>query len=58
MLTIQMFRIFDKLWKKENLDLQLNPYRVIATGGETGMVEVVTRSNTISKIQKQIGGVC
>lgn len=56
MLTLQMFRIFDKLWKKETLDLMLNPYRVIATGGETGMVEVVTKSNTISAIQKDYGG--
>eukprot|EP01127_Copromyxa_protea_P008788 TRINITY_DN2020_c0_g1_i6.p1 TRINITY_DN2020_c0_g1~~TRINITY_DN2020_c0_g1_i6.p1 ORF type:complete len:638 (-),score=92.32 TRINITY_DN2020_c0_g1_i6:16-1929(-) len=56
MLTLQMFRIMDKLWKSEGLDLQLNPYGVIATGGTTGMIEVVTRSNTISKIQKQFGG--
>eukprot|EP01126_Amoeba_proteus_P051292 TRINITY_DN6117_c0_g1_i22.p1 TRINITY_DN6117_c0_g1~~TRINITY_DN6117_c0_g1_i22.p1 ORF type:complete len:751 (+),score=168.27 TRINITY_DN6117_c0_g1_i22:90-2255(+) len=56
MLTLQMFRVMDKLWKKKDLDLMLNPYGVIATGAETGMIEVVLRSNTISKIQKQIGG--
>jgi len=56
MLTLQMFRIMDKLWKKENLDLQLNPYGVVATGPNTGMIEVVTSSQTISKIQKEYGG--
>lgn len=52
MLTLQMFRVMDKLWKKENLDLALNPYGVISTGGDIGMIEVVTSSQTISKIQK------
>lgn len=42
----------DKMWKKHNIDLQLRPYNVIATGAETGMIEVVTSSNTVSKIQK------
>lgn len=28
MLTLQMFRIMDKLWKKEGLDLMLNPYGI------------------------------
>lgn len=40
------------MWKKENLDLMLNPYKVLATGEQTGMIEVVTNSMTISKIQK------
>eukprot|EP01126_Amoeba_proteus_P004228 TRINITY_DN11421_c0_g4_i3.p1 TRINITY_DN11421_c0_g4~~TRINITY_DN11421_c0_g4_i3.p1 ORF type:complete len:857 (-),score=216.68 TRINITY_DN11421_c0_g4_i3:53-2623(-) len=56
MLTLQMFRIMDKMWKKHDIDLQLRPYNVIATGAETGMIEVVTSSNTISKIQKAMAG--
>jgi hypothetical protein len=52
LLTLQMFRIMDKMWKKQGLNLKLNPYGVIPTGAETGMVEVVTNSNTVSKIQK------
>jgi phosphatidylinositol-4,5-bisphosphate 3-kinase len=55
-LTLQMFHIMDKMWKRENLNLMLNPYNVIATGADTGMIEVVTSSNTVSKIEKQIGG--
>jgi len=55
-LTLQMFHIMDKMWKRENLNLMLNPYNVIATGADTGMIEVVTSSNTVSKIEKAIGG--
>lgn len=51
-----MFRIMDKMWKKKGLNLKLNPYGVIPTGAETGMVEVVTNSNTVSKIQKEMAG--
>eukprot|EP01125_Pyxidicula_operculata_P022262 TRINITY_DN899_c0_g1_i1.p1 TRINITY_DN899_c0_g1~~TRINITY_DN899_c0_g1_i1.p1 ORF type:complete len:1494 (+),score=277.61 TRINITY_DN899_c0_g1_i1:56-4537(+) len=56
MLVIQMFKLMDRMWKKEGLDLKLNPYSVIATGGDTGMIEVVTNSQTISKIQKEMAG--
>jgi phosphatidylinositol-4,5-bisphosphate 3-kinase len=33
MLTLQMFRIMDKLWKKEGLDLMLNPYGKLTREG-------------------------
>jgi len=56
LLTLQLFRVMDKMWKKEGLTLKLNPYGVIPTGAETGMVEIVTQSNTVSKIQKEIAG--
>ncbi len=42
--------------KSERLDLMLNPYHVISTGSDIGMVEVVTSSQTISKIQKKMAG--
>ncbi|KAJ5074669.1 pi-3 kinase [Anaeramoeba ignava] len=55
-LTLQMFRIMDQLWKENGLDLRLNPYHVIATGDMVGMVEVVLNSKTIATIQKDSGG--
>ena len=51
-LTLQILGIMDKLWKAEGLDLNMSPYRVISTGDEVGMVEVVTNSNTLAGITK------
>jgi phosphatidylinositol 3-kinase len=36
-----MVSLMDRLLKLENLDLQLTPYRVLATGPDEGMVEFV-----------------
>ncbi|KYQ96905.1 phosphatidylinositol-4 [Tieghemostelium lacteum] len=56
MLTLQMIRLMDKLWQKENLDLKLSPYGCISTGDMVGMIEVVLNSETTAKIQKLAGG--
>eukprot|EP01129_Flabellula_baltica_P007522 TRINITY_DN2937_c0_g1_i3.p1 TRINITY_DN2937_c0_g1~~TRINITY_DN2937_c0_g1_i3.p1 ORF type:complete len:1179 (-),score=257.23 TRINITY_DN2937_c0_g1_i3:21-3557(-) len=55
-LTMQMFGIMDKLWKDEGLDLGMNLYKVVATGYNVGMIQVVKNSKTIAKIQKEAGG--
>jgi hypothetical protein len=39
------------------LDLHLTPYKVIATGEDQGMIEVVLNSATVANIQKAEGGV-
>uniref|UniRef100_K1RFP1 phosphatidylinositol 3-kinase n=1 Tax=Magallana gigas TaxID=29159 RepID=K1RFP1_MAGGI len=52
MLTLQILQIMDNIWKNEGLDLRMNPYGCIATGREEGMIEIVTNSMTISKIQR------
>ena len=31
-LILQMFRVFDKLWRENGLDLKMNVYRTLATG--------------------------
>ncbi|CAI5463926.1 unnamed protein product [Closterium sp. Yama58-4] len=41
-LVIQMVTLMDKLLKKENLDLCLTPYRVLATAADQGFVEFVS----------------
>jgi phosphatidylinositol-4,5-bisphosphate 3-kinase len=56
MLTLQMIRIMDKLWKKEGLDLQMSPYGCISTGDEVGMIEVVLNADTTASISKRAGG--
>ncbi|XP_078431402.1 vacuolar protein sorting 34 [Wolffia australiana] len=44
-LVVQMVSLMDRLLKSENLDLQLTPYRVLATGQDEGMLEFVPSSS-------------
>ncbi|KAL1502865.1 hypothetical protein ABEB36_007943 [Hypothenemus hampei] len=53
MLTLQMLKIMDRLWKKEGLDLRLNPYNCISLEHRVGMIEVVLNAETIANIQKE-----
>ncbi|GIY91475.1 phosphatidylinositol 4,5-bisphosphate 3-kinase catalytic subunit beta isoform [Caerostris extrusa] len=55
MLTLQMIRIMDRLWKDEGLDLRMIPYRCMATGNRVGLIEVVPDADTIANIQKEKG---
>lgn len=40
-LVLQLITLMDKLWKKENLDLKLTIYGVLATGNDQGFVQFV-----------------
>ncbi|KAH8554115.1 phosphatidylinositol 3-kinase [Umbelopsis sp. PMI_123] len=40
-LVIQIITLMDKLLQKENLDLRLTPYKVLATGPDHGLVQFV-----------------
>ncbi|XP_058043660.1 phosphatidylinositol 4,5-bisphosphate 3-kinase catalytic subunit beta isoform [Ahaetulla prasina] len=51
MLTLQMLRLMDLLWKEAGLDLRLLPYGCLATGDYSGLIEVVSASETIADIQ-------
>ncbi|XP_026288763.1 phosphatidylinositol 4,5-bisphosphate 3-kinase catalytic subunit delta isoform [Frankliniella occidentalis] len=55
MLTLQMIRIMDKLWKNEGLDLRMNAYGCISTDNRVGLIEVVLNAETIANIQKDKG---
>ncbi|XP_054714639.1 phosphatidylinositol 4,5-bisphosphate 3-kinase catalytic subunit delta isoform-like [Uloborus diversus] len=55
MLTLQMIRIMDRLWKDEGLDLRMIPYQCMATGNKMGLIEVVPDADTIANIQKEKG---
>ncbi|GAB1607347.1 phosphatidylinositol 4-phosphate 3-kinase C2 domain-containing subunit alpha-like isoform X1 [Argonauta hians] len=55
MLTLQMIRIMDKLWQQENLDLKIITFACLSTGPKKGMVEIVTESETLRKIQVSYG---
>lgn len=53
-LVIQLFTLMDRLLRKENLDLKLMPYRVLATGAVDGMVQFVP-SRTLQDITFEYG---
>ncbi|CAH1990801.1 unnamed protein product [Acanthoscelides obtectus] len=55
MLTLQMIKIMDRLWKREGLDLRMNPYGCISLENRVGMIEVVLNADTIANIQKEKG---
>ncbi|PIK49264.1 putative phosphatidylinositol 4,5-bisphosphate 3-kinase catalytic subunit alpha isoform [Apostichopus japonicus] len=55
MLTLQMIQLMDSLWQRDGLDLKMIPYRCLATGNMTGLIEVVRNSATIYDIQHKAG---
>ena len=52
LLTLQMIKIMDKIWKNEALDLCLTPYKCLTTGNQNGMIEIVLNSVTIASMQR------
>lgn len=53
-LVIQLFTLMDRLLRKENLDLKLTPYAVLATGPTQGMAQYIP-SMTIAAIVSEYG---
>ncbi|PVD33696.1 hypothetical protein C0Q70_04956 [Pomacea canaliculata] len=51
MLTLQIIRIMDMLWLQEGLDLKMITFSCLATGPKRGVVELITESETLRKIQ-------
>lgn len=55
MLTLQVIRLMDSLWKEEGLDLMMIPYGCLATGKDVGLIELVKCAKTITAIQSRGG---
>lgn len=53
MLTLQMLRIMDRIWKSNGYDFRLNTYSCISMDRRLGMIEVVLNAETIANIQKE-----
>ena len=53
-LVIQIFTLMDRLLRKENLDLKVSPYDVLATGPTQGMAQFIP-SKTIATIVSENG---
>ncbi|KAK4883151.1 hypothetical protein RN001_006470 [Aquatica leii] len=54
-LTLQIVRIMDKMWLKQGLDLKMVTFLCIPTGKQRGMIEMVTKAETLRKIQVEHG---
>lgn len=54
-LVIQIITLMDKLLRKENLDLKLTAYRVLATGSDCGMLQFIP-SQSLASILAENGG--
>lgn len=50
-LVIQMIRIMDRLWMRDGLDLRIVTYDCTPTGKDMGMLEMVSDSETLRRIQ-------
>ncbi|XP_065917806.1 phosphatidylinositol 4,5-bisphosphate 3-kinase catalytic subunit gamma isoform-like isoform X3 [Dysidea avara] len=48
MLTLQMLTLFDRIWQEDGLDLCLIPYGCVATGPNSGIIEVVKDAKTVA----------
>lgn len=55
MLTLQMLRVMDRIWKSHGHDFRMNPYSCISMERRLGMIEVVLNAETIANIQKERG---
>ncbi|KAH6576617.1 hypothetical protein BASA62_001311 [Batrachochytrium salamandrivorans] len=53
-LVVQIIMLMDKLLRKENLDLRLTPYKVLATGTDHGMLQFVG-AQAIARILAEFG---
>mmetsp|Transcript_1778 Transcript_1778/g.5703 ORF Transcript_1778/g.5703 Transcript_1778/m.5703 type:complete len:1441 (-) Transcript_1778:26-4348(-) len=55
-LTMQVFRVMDRVWLERGLDSQMSNYSVIPTGHLVGFIEVVPNAETVALIQVKYGG--
>ncbi|KAJ3121935.1 Phosphatidylinositol (PI) 3-kinase [Physocladia obscura] len=53
-LVLQLFTLMDRLLRKENLDLKLTSFKVLATGADHGMVQFVP-SSPLATILSEFG---
>lgn len=54
-LVIQIITLMDQLLKKENLDLKLTPYRILATSASAGAFQFIPSMSLAAAVQKHRG---
>ena len=55
-LVIQIVILMDKLLRKENLDLKLTPYRILATSVYTGVMQFIPSISLAAALEAKNGG--
>ena len=56
MVTLQLFKAMQTLWFENNLNVKMSLYKVLCTGNQEGMLEMVTNSETLANIHVKEGG--
>ncbi|KAI9684785.1 MAG: Phosphatidylinositol (PI) 3-kinase [Trizodia sp. TS-e1964] len=56
-LVIQIITLMDRLLRKENLDLKLSPYRILATSANAGAVQFVASMSLAAVVAKYRNGI-
>jgi phosphatidylinositol kinase/protein kinase (PI-3 family) len=56
MVTIQLFKAMQTFWFEKGLKLKMSLYKVLCTGNQQGMLEMVTNAETLAAIHVKEGG--
>ena len=56
MVTLQLFQTMQTMWFEDDLKVKMSLYKIICTGNQQGMLEMVTNSETLANIHVKEGG--
>ena len=56
MVTMQLFKAMQTLWFENKLKVKMSLYKVLCTGDQQGMLEMVTNADTLAAIHVKEGG--
>ena len=54
LLTMQLIKFFDKIFKEENIPLYLRPYEILITSSSSGLLEFLENTSSIDGIKKKM----
>ena len=56
MVTLQLFKAMQTVWFENGLNIKMSLYKVLCTGNQEGMLEMVTNAETLASIHVKEGG--